>query len=1045
MALGYRYWTTFFCVFACLLLSSCSVRANTHLFSPKSLNRKFWSQIKEDYPREASDVEKKVARAGAGGKDLLKLNMNVYDVEYLSPSHIGVRAMASSLEEWKTLYEAWKDDATNPKPDFYYDWLERTKYRTAHKTALETIYMDAAARKPFEVDFDGSHAMIYKNVPSSPKIEDAVKGNPDPYKDATETLFVLSSDKKLYTRRKKSPNIQHSSICAGLPVRSAGKFRMNKDSTIQYVYFESGHYAPDADAIGRMVEYLHSKGVPSASYLLRPHKVLVDLEQVKCGMAKCHETCTFMGRKFPSQCERVGCSKVQCQKGKQSEPEEQDDGGKSLVGYNVKLTGTPTPTKVYRVIKHNDAPVEFVAVTKEVYAPSNVKVCPLDMEKDLKTQQPDPREKCKFVPFHGPVRKEIEAESAETYSTGDLRIYLLDNPPQLPGSTKWNGRVSLEGYNVELQMYHAGTSLWTKQADIWRVIKHKYAAYVKDDRDGSLSTTRNVRVCKLEGPVQDIGSDKKPRTAHCKWIHFVPLKVQFYMTLSRKNAPLIDESVDFEPSSFVPHDALNGDGDVPTKEEEEEEVAHVPVVRTGTYVCPHVFDASTTRADLKRILIEAKAKSPRGQCKLLNYFRVKNNHNTVPAARFSADFRRQGQETCTYEATSGDRSVTALKGSLAMSIDEVMNELRFATSGPAFRSPHFARSFCFEQCEDSPAYECKKSTTVVTQCCGHFFRKMPPPQGVKPNTWFDPTEELSEIGTKRFYQQQEYLSGGTLGQNGGAFQDSIAKKPLVAKEKASIAFQILYALHALKSEFDLHHNDLNGDNIMFADRRTHASPEWESSDDGLCYIVDDQVYVAPWVNEFYVKLIDLGSAHRNEGGRVDKKQFHGNTGLLAVLGVGPASGEANKFSSSHDRTVVTLATAIAGGAFEVLKTRRADVQDVFGPYTKGRQRCFSVDKSGTYLADAKRKLIVGDDSIPVPSDPYHLERLVDLVQGSKSIFDKGFTGDTPAWVLPLQGATTALERRRIFLAQKEAPHLPSVQQPIMEHNLLRFNRDRTKP
>eukprot|EP00940_MAST-03C_sp_MAST-3C-sp2_P000995 g995.t1 len=821
--------------------------------------------------------------------------MKVYDVEYLSPSHIGVRAMASSLEEWKTLYEAWKDDATNLKPDFYYDWLEKTKYRHADKTALATIYMDAAARKPFEVDFDGSHAMIYKN-------------------------------------------------------------------------------------------------------------------------------------------------------GKQSEPEEQDDGGKSLVGYNVKLTGTPTPTKVYRVIKHNDAPVEFVAVTKEVYAPSNVKVCPLDMEKDLKTQQPDSREKCKFVPFHGPVRKEIEAESAETYSTGDLRIYLLDNPPQLPGGTKWNGRVSLEGYNVELQIYNAGTSLWTKQADIWRVIKHKDAAYVKDDRDGSLSTTRNVRVCKLEGPVQDIGSDKNPGTAHCKWIHFVPLKVQFYMTLSRKNAPLIDESVDFEPSSFVPHDALNGDGDVSTKEEEEE-VAHVSVVRTGTYVCPHIFDASTTREDLKRILFGEKAKSSRGQCKLLNYYRVKDNHNKVPAAKFSADYRRQGQETCTYEATSGDGSVTALKGSLKMEIDEVMNELRFATSGPAFRSPHFARSFCFEQCEDSPAYECKKSqdSTLIKQCCGHFFRKMPVPQGVQPNTWFDPIRELSEKGTKRFYQQQEYLSGGTLGQNGGAFQDSIAKKPLVAKEKASIAFQILYALHALKSEFDLHHNDLNGDNIMFADRRTHASPEWESSDDGLCYIVDDHVYVAPWVNEFYVKLIDLGSAHRNEGGRVDKKQFHGDTGLLAVLGVDPASGEANKFSSSHDRTVVTLATAIAGGAFDVLKTRRADEQDVFGPYTKGRQRCFSVDKSGTYLAAAKRKLIEGDDSIPVPSDPYHLERLVDLVQGSKSIFDKGFTGDTPAWVLPLQGATTALERRRIFLAQKEAPHLPSVQQPIMGHNLLRFNRDRTKP
>jgi len=208
-------------------------------------------------------------------KDQLKMSHLAYIIEAIDPNHR--MTLMGKVVEW---YEQ------NLSENFF-TWVNSNLPKGEDKVG----YMDVGARVSANVKFEGGR--LWQGSGKDLKLINT--GNED-------WIVVQSSDNQFYSQPKVRANngkegTQHSSFLEGLPVQSAGTFKI-KSGNLTKIHNHSGHYAPQTRHLLKMYLTLESFGVNMSKV------EVVDSDKLKLaegslGLGK------FKGQEFVAEAKKV--------------------------------------------------------------------------------------------------------------------------------------------------------------------------------------------------------------------------------------------------------------------------------------------------------------------------------------------------------------------------------------------------------------------------------------------------------------------------------------------------------------------------------------------------------------------------------------------------------------------------------------------------------------------------------------------------------------------------------------------------------------------
>lgn len=206
-----------------------------HLQGISIKKRNYLLRIKEFYSKYGSENEWATAFAKESKEcqGYITLKTGIY-YNYKRSFYYGkffVEVIDPCHRELGIYYYQW-EQLKSPKPKFFL-WLED---KFAYTKLPFVHYID-------ESELDSRHLCVIKNgrlfLEQYSEKESPVNCD---VKSAKGLVFVVSQSNKLYISEQK-PNIRHTSLSRGAPVKGAGII-WALDGNVQQIFFMSGHYLP---------------------------------------------------------------------------------------------------------------------------------------------------------------------------------------------------------------------------------------------------------------------------------------------------------------------------------------------------------------------------------------------------------------------------------------------------------------------------------------------------------------------------------------------------------------------------------------------------------------------------------------------------------------------------------------------------------------------------------------------------------------------------------------------------------------------------------
>lgn len=168
-----------------------------------------------------------------GVSELSRMSRMEYFLEQVSPVHSGYSTV-------RAIFDMWKMGV------LYHGWTHRWEVWMITKTG-----QDFEGKKERIIDsYDAVTRAQYKLTPTGKTI---MKANGAPL--VGDNIYVLTEDNEWYGGTKDGP-VHHSSFMQGAPVKCAGHLHTDGSGNLQRIDRNSGHYAPEADAMKRAIAVL---------------------------------------------------------------------------------------------------------------------------------------------------------------------------------------------------------------------------------------------------------------------------------------------------------------------------------------------------------------------------------------------------------------------------------------------------------------------------------------------------------------------------------------------------------------------------------------------------------------------------------------------------------------------------------------------------------------------------------------------------------------------------------------------------------------------
>lgn len=178
--------------------------------------------------------------------------VNEYWLEAYGDDHIMGRELKQPFEQWLRLPEG--EDRS------FWEWLKQQPGYKELKSHSSVTYLDAVARRAYEIDIRGQQLFSKCEDGSIPYDTRDFGSALAQSQGAGLAIYVVSPDQKLYSAEGVLGVMHHSSFLSGAPVLAAGEIRC-ENGFIRRITAQSGHYRPGRDFAFNFLLFLRRRGI----------------------------------------------------------------------------------------------------------------------------------------------------------------------------------------------------------------------------------------------------------------------------------------------------------------------------------------------------------------------------------------------------------------------------------------------------------------------------------------------------------------------------------------------------------------------------------------------------------------------------------------------------------------------------------------------------------------------------------------------------------------------------------------------------------------